>query len=92
MEKKLEQLTFNYLPTHNIRSIYHQLKPGDIIGIATNIKGLDFTHTGLVYQDRRGNIGLIHASPAGQVVIAKDLQSYVQNVRNAIGIVVSRPH
>ena len=92
MEKKLEQLTFNYIPTHNIRSIYHQLKPGDVIGIATNIKGLDFTHTGLVYQDERGNIGLIHASPAGQVVIAPDLQSYVYNVRNAIGIVVSRPN
>ena len=92
MEKNLEQLIFHYIPTHNIRSIYHQLKPGDVIGIATSIKGLDFTHTGLVYQDERGNIGLIHASPAGQVVIARDLQSYVQNVRNAIGIVVSRPN
>lgn len=91
IEKDLEQLTFNYIPTHNIRSIYNQLKPGDIIGIATNIKGLDFTHTGLVYQDQQGNIGLIHASPAGQVVIARDLQYYVQNVRNAIGIVVARP-
>ena len=92
MEKKLEQLTFNYIPTHNIRSIYHRLQPGDVIGIATNIKGLDFTHTGLVYQDERGHIGLIHASPAGRVVIARDLQYYVQNVPNAIGIVVSRPN
>ncbi|VEP15111.1 conserved hypothetical protein [Hyella patelloides LEGE 07179] len=92
VEKSLEQLNFNYIPTQNVRSIYERLQPGDIIGIATNIKGLDFTHTGLVYQDERGNIGLIHASPAGQVVIASDLQDYVQNVRNAIGIVVARPH
>ena len=91
MEKSLEKLTFNYIPTHNISSIYEQLKPGDIIGIATKIKGLDFTHTGLVYQDPTGNIGLIHASPAGQVVIARDLQYYVQNVNQAIGIVVARP-
>ena len=82
--------TFDYIPTKNIRKIYSQLKPGDIIGVATNIAGLDFTHTGFVYQQPNGNLGLIHASPAGQVVIAKDLQNYIGNVENAIGIVVSR--
>lgn len=107
VEKNLEYLNFNYIPTQNVRSVYDRLQPGDIIGIATNIKGLDFTHTKLVYQDGRGNIGLIHASPAGegltppfeggacmprQVVIAPDLQDYVQNVRNAIRIVVARSH
>ena len=82
--------TFDYIPTKNIRKIYSQLKPGDIIGVATNIAGLDFTHTGFVYQQPNGNLGLIHASPAGQVVIAKDLQNYIGNVENAIGIVVTR--
>jgi len=82
--------TFNYIPTKNIRQIYLQLKPGDIIGVATNIAGLDFTHTGFVYHQPNGNIGLIHASPVGRVVIAKDLQNYVENVNNAIGIVVTR--
>lgn len=82
--------TFNYIPTKNIRQIYPQLKPGDIIGVATNIAGLDFTHTGFVYQQPNGNMGLIHASPAGKVVIAQDLQNYIQNVNHAIGIVVTR--
>ncbi|MEL6495201.1 MAG: N-acetylmuramoyl-L-alanine amidase-like domain-containing protein [Cyanobacteria bacterium J06623_7] len=82
--------TFNYIPTQQIDSIYAQLKPGDIIGVATNIPGLDFTHTGLVYQQPNGGIGLIHASPAGTVTIAKDLQKYIGNVKNAVGIVVSR--
>ncbi len=82
--------TFNYIPTKNIRQIYSQLQPGDIIGVATNIKGLDFTHTGLVYRQPNGKIGLIHASPAGKVVIAADLQNYIAKVNNAIGIVVTR--
>ena len=81
---------FNYIPTKNIQLIYSQLQPGDIVGVATNIAGLDFTHTGFVYRHSDGSIGLIHASPAGKVTIAKDLQKYVANVQNAIGIVVSR--
>ena len=81
---------FNYIPTKNIEQTYSQLRPGDIVGIATNIAGLDFTHTGFVYQQPNGNIGFIHASPAGKVTVAKDLQKYVENVKNSIGIVVSR--
>ena len=64
---------FNYIPTQNIKQIYPQLQPGDIIGVATDIAGLDFTHTGFVYRQPNGNVGLIHASPAGKVVIATDL-------------------
>lgn len=82
--------TFNYIPTENIDQAYPQLQPGDIIGVATKIPGLDFTHTGLVYQQPDGEIGLIHASPAGKVVIAQDLQKYISKVENAIGIVVTR--
>ena len=82
--------TFNYIPTKNIEKIYSQLQPGDIIGVATKIEGLDFTHTGFVYRQPNGQIGLIHASPAGEVAIAKDLQNYIAKVDNAIGIVVTR--
>ncbi|MEL6579245.1 MAG: N-acetylmuramoyl-L-alanine amidase-like domain-containing protein [Cyanobacteria bacterium J06621_12] len=81
---------FNYIPTENISETYSQLQPGDIVGVATKISGLDFTHTGFVYQQPNGNMGLIHASPAGKVVIAQDLQKYISNVNQAIGIVVSR--
>lgn len=91
VEASLSQ-NFNYIPTKNIKRIYPQLKAGDIVGIATDIPGLDFTHTGFVYQLPNGNLGLIHASPVGKVVIAKDLQNYVENVKNAIGIVVTRAH
>lgn len=90
VESNLAGVTVNYIPTHRISRIYSQLQPGDIIGVATNISGLDFTHTGLVYRHANGNIGFIHASPAGTVTTARDLKRYVRNVKNSIGIVVVR--
>lgn len=90
-EAQLDGITVDYIPTNKIRNIYSQLQPGDIIAVATNISGLDVTHTGLVYRQSNGNMGFIHASPAGQVTIARDLQRYISRVKNAIGIVVARP-
>jgi cell wall-associated NlpC family hydrolase len=91
MENKLNKVTFDYIPTNQIRRVYNRLQPGDIVAIATNLPGLDVTHTGLVYRTREGNIGFIHASPIGEVTIARDLQRYTGKVKNAIGILVARP-
>ena len=90
VEENLRQLNLTYLPTSGISEVYSQLKSGDIIAITTNIQGLDVTHTGLVYR-QANQVGLIHASPAGQVTIAPDLQQYVSRVRGASGILVVRP-
>jgi len=94
MEKKLaaemRSQPLQYIPTNQIRSIYPSLKAGDIIAIVTDIKGLDTTHTGLVYPIAKGT-GFIHASPSGKVKIANDLQRYVERVDQAIGIMVARP-
>lgn len=90
-EAQLNKVTINYIPTNQIRRLYSQLQPGDIIAIVTNIPGLDVTHTGLVYRQSSGNIGFIHASPIGKVTIAADLEKYVSRVENAIGILVARP-
>lgn len=90
-EAQLNRVAIEYIPAKEIRSIYPKLQPGDIIAVATKIPGLDVTHTGLVYRQPNGNIGLIHASPAGQVTIARDLHRYVSRVENAIGILVARP-
>lgn len=91
MENSLKSLRFNYIPTNQIHRIYNQLQPGDIIAIATDIDGLDVTHSGLVY--RTGNeVGLIHASPGGAVKISPDLETFVSRVTDSIGIVVARPN
>ena len=90
IEAELAKTTVNYIPTNGIKSIYSQLKPGDIVAVATDVKGLDVTHTGFVYRNADGNMGLIHASPAGQVTVAYDLHRYISRVESAIGIVVAR--
>lgn len=90
MESLLAEVTINYIPKHRISGVYSQLQPGDIIAVVTNISGLDFTHTGLVYRYPNGRVGFIHASPAGTVTTARDLQRYVRNVKNSMGVVVVR--
>lgn len=90
IETDLAKSTVNYIPKNQIKNIYSDLKPGDIVAVATDVKGLDVTHTGLVYRNADGNLGLIHASPAGQVVVAYDLHRYIGRVESAIGIVVAR--
>ncbi len=91
MEKSIGRVGIEYIPTERIGDAYVKLQPGDIIAIATAIQGLDSTHTGFVYRMKNGNIGLIHASPSGSVRIASDLQNFVANVKDAIGIMVARP-
>lgn len=91
-EARLAHLNIYYIPQNQIATIYPKLQPGDIIATATDIPGLDVTHTGLVYRFSDGGIGLIHASPSGEVKISRDLQSYVQAVDGQIGIIVARPY
>ena len=90
-EAQLANLNIRYIPQDEIATIYPYLQPGDIIATATDIPGLDVTHTGLVYRFPDGGIGFIHASPSGGVKISRDLQSYVQAVDGQIGIIVARP-
>ncbi|MEQ8753653.1 MAG: DUF1460 domain-containing protein [Coleofasciculus sp. G1-WW12-02] len=92
MEAQLNAVSLEYIPTDQVHHSYNQLQSGDIIGIATNIAGLDVTHTGFIDRQSDGGIRLIHASPAGAVTISSDLQQYVGNIKNAIGILVVRPN
>jgi len=90
-EKQVNQLPKFYIPTQNIKKVYNKIQAGDIIAIATAIPGLDVTHTGLAIRNADGSIGIIHASPGGEVVIAKDLKTYAAKIDQAIGIMVARP-
>ena len=90
-EASLKNYPISYIPSSQISTTYSRLQPGDIVGVVTEIAGLDVTHTGLVYRDSQGKTGLIHASPVGRVVIAPDLQRYISKVDKSMGILVVRP-
>ncbi|WP_022836438.1 N-acetylmuramoyl-L-alanine amidase-like domain-containing protein [Salisaeta longa] len=91
MEARLAGQPIYYVPEDSIRAVYPKLKAGDIVGFATDLKGLDMTHTGLVYRFDDGRVGLLHASTTGGVEVLPDLQRYVQRIDTQIGIVVARP-
>lgn len=80
-----------FIPQDRIHDVYHALQAGDIIALATDIDGLDVSHTGLVYRGPVGSVGLLHASLEDGVKVSPDLQRYVQNNRRQTGIVVARP-
>jgi Protein of unknown function (DUF1460) len=91
MEQGLQTQARHYIPTDQIAKHYGALQSGDIVAIATSVSGLDVTHTGLVYRDSSGNVGIIHAAPMSGVKISRDLQRFVGQVDQAIGIMVARP-
>jgi hypothetical protein len=91
METTLASQPRTYLPTASIAKHYDQLQSGDIVAIATSVQGLDVTHTGLVYRTKSGGVGIIHAAPRSGVKVSRDLQSFVEQVDQAIGILVARP-
>lgn len=91
MEDGLRDVVLYYIPQAQIRAVYDRLRPGDILATATSIDGLDVSHTGLAYAAGDGRIGFLHASTTGGVKVSPDLQSYVENNRIQVGIVVARP-
>ncbi len=91
MEASLRGRKLDHVPEQHIRSVYDQLRAGDIVAMTTRIKGLDVVHSGMVFVHEDGGVGLLHASPNGGVIVSPDLASYVQGQASQIGVVVARP-
>lgn len=91
MEKRLEDHEFWYIPEARIRSVYDRLQAGDLVALVTRVKGLDVSHTGLVYDTGDGGRGLLHASLKRGVIVSPDLQTLIENSSSQTGIVVARP-
>ncbi|MBP7509687.1 MAG: DUF1460 domain-containing protein, partial [Prolixibacteraceae bacterium] len=79
-----------YIPKDKVKEIEKYLKEGMIIGITTNIPGLDISHSGITVKvnDR---IHLLHASSdAGKVVITPiPLYDYLMSNKKQTGIIVA---
>ncbi|WP_394747852.1 N-acetylmuramoyl-L-alanine amidase-like domain-containing protein [Spongiimicrobium salis] len=80
------------LSQEDIEANEHLIKSGDIIALATSIKGLDVTHTGIALKMKNGRLHLLHASTVGEVTITKEpLVDYLKKIKKNIGITVARP-
>ncbi|MER3319358.1 MAG: DUF1460 domain-containing protein [Allomuricauda sp.] len=93
VEKEIAKEKLCYLPQNQIESKEHLIKSGDILALATSIKGLDVTHTGIAIHQPDGRLHLLHASSKnGEVEISElPLADYLKNIKSNIGIIVARP-
>lgn len=92
-ERYLNDQVFCVLAQDKIAENEHLIQSGDIIALATSIRGLDVTHTGIATREKDGRIHLLHASTGSmEVEVSKlPLADYVKGIKNTIGIMVARP-
>ncbi len=91
VEAALARRPLFYVPEARVRAVYGALRPGDVIATATDIGGLDVTHTGFVLRTESGGTAFLNASVQGEVRISNDLVRYLEYNRPHTGIIVARP-
>lgn len=93
VEAQLSHRPLCYLPREGLREREGLIRSGDIIALATSIKGLDVTHTGIAVQMEDGRIHLLHASSSNDRVeiTEQPLVDYLKGIKGNIGIMVARP-
>jgi hypothetical protein len=92
IEKALSDRAPFYLPKLQLPVVESLLESGDVIGITTSKKGLDTSHTALLYRDGEGCLRILHASSTQKKVVLGDrLVTYLNGIDSDTGIIVGRP-
>ena len=93
VEDAINSRKYFYIPKEDIDKVEDKIHSGDIIGITTNIGGLDISHTGIAYRADDGRIHLLHAPNVGYKVqiSEKPLAEYLMGNKKQTGIMLIRP-
>lgn len=92
IENDINSRTHYYIPKRKVKRTEQFMEKGDIIAIATNIKGLDYSHTGLAYAEEQNITRFFHASSKKKkVTLDVRLYQYMSGISSNIGISVARP-
>ncbi len=92
IEKEINERKHWFIPRREIRSIQKNLRTGDIIAVATEKEGLDYSHTGLVFRDEKNKVRFLHASSTEKkVLLDAPLYKYIKSVKTHTGITLARP-
>ena len=92
IEKQINQEHYYYTPKKLAVSNQKRLLTGDIIAISTSKKGLDYSHTGLIFFDEDKQPHFLNASSKKKkVVMGPPLAEYLQSVESDTGYSVARP-
>jgi len=91
-EKEINSRETYHIPKHLVSGVSDRLKSGDILGITTDMEGLDTSHTGVVIR-QNGAAYFLHAPLAGKKVTIseKPFADYLADNKKQIGIMVARP-
>jgi len=94
IERQISTRQYFFIPQEMISSVENKIQSGDIIGITTNIEGLDISHTGIAIRMDDGKIHLMHAPNVGYKVqiTEKPLADYIKGNKKQTGIMVLRPN
>jgi hypothetical protein len=93
IERRLDDRPRHVIPTKRIPEVVSRVETGDVLAFATEIPGLDVTHSALAYRDGSGRLRVLHAPLSGGVVEVSrsTLPEYVAAIRRSTGILVARP-
>lgn len=90
-EEEISKRETFFLPKGNLHLYADRVKTGALIGITTNISGLDISHTGIAVRSDSGSLHLLHSPEAGEKVqITKmTLHNYLARNPRQTGIIVA---
>ncbi len=90
-EKTINNRQMYYIPQSDIKRVSPKIKSGDIIGITTNIKGLDISHVGIAVRINEDLFLMNASTKVHKVVIYKTpIWKILQKNRLQTGIIVAR--
>lgn len=92
IEKKISSRKYFYIPQEKIELSESNINSGDIIGITTNINGLDISHVGIAIKMENNRIHLLHAPTIGKKIQITEipLADYIKKNKKQTGIMVGR--
>lgn len=81
-----------YIPVNSLPNVYDSLQSGDIIGITSDVDGLDIAHTGIIYKENGVPYFLNASLKKKEVIISSgDIQDYIMGNKKQSGVMVCRP-
>lgn len=88
-EKKISEKEFFFIPKENISEMESKLEEGMIVGITTNMAGLEISHTGILVKEN-DRIYLLHASSDYKKVMIseKPFSEYLTDNKKQTGIMI----
>ncbi len=89
IEERITDYKHFFITKERIKEIEDKLETGTIVGITTNISGLDFSHTGIIIRVKN-RPHLLHASSDEEKVVISELPlyEYLMSNKKQTGVVV----